>query len=327
MLTTSLTQLLGIETPIIGGAMYPCSNPELVGAVSRAGGIGIVQPISLTYVHGHDFRAGLRLIKELAGGKPIGLNLLIEKSSKTYLERNRQWAEIALEEGVRFFITALGDPRWVVDLAKPKGGIVFHDVTERKWADKALLGGVDGLICVNNRAGGHAGTLSPQALYDSLKDLGKPLICAGGIGGPERFVEALKIGYQGVQLGTRFIASQECKAHPDYKNAILKAEAEDIILTKKITGVPVAVINTAFIKKLGTDAGWFAKMMLRGQKTKHLARMFYTLRSAWQLKRSLKHGSAYKDFFQAGKSVDDIEAIEPVATIVERFKAAAQAAT
>src|SRR4051812_37171802 len=87
-LSTKFTQQAGVTVPIIGGAMYPCSNPELVAAVSRAGGLGIVQPVSLVFVHKHEFRAGLRRIKELAGGKPIGLNLLIEKSSKIYLERN-----------------------------------------------------------------------------------------------------------------------------------------------------------------------------------------------------------------------------------------------
>ena len=81
MTSTAFTKHAGIEVPLICGAMYPCSNPELVAAVSEAGGIGIVQPISLTYVHGHEFREGLRLIKRLTA-KPIGMNALIEASSK-----------------------------------------------------------------------------------------------------------------------------------------------------------------------------------------------------------------------------------------------------
>src|SRR5204862_3565260 len=120
--------------------------------------------VSLTYVHKHDYREGLRLIKRLADDKPIGVNLLIEKSSKIYLERNKQWLIQALDEGVRFFITALGDPRWVIDIARPRGGVVYHDVTSRKWAEKSLKGGVDGLICVNARAGGHAGAEAPAQL-------------------------------------------------------------------------------------------------------------------------------------------------------------------
>ncbi|HEY7569463.1 MAG TPA: nitronate monooxygenase, partial [Gemmatimonadaceae bacterium] len=108
LLDTAFTRQVGIELPIIGGAMYPCSNPELVGAVSAAGGIGVVQPVSLTYVHGHEYREGLRLITKLAGGHPIGMNALIEQGSKHYRERMERFIEVSLEEGVRFFITSLG---------------------------------------------------------------------------------------------------------------------------------------------------------------------------------------------------------------------------
>lgn len=315
----------GASVPLIGGAMYPCSNPELVAAISRAGGIGIVQPVSLTYAHGHEFRQGLRLIKELSGNRPIGVNLLIEASSKTYLERNRKWLDIALEEGVKFFITALGDPRWVVEKAKMANAIVYHDVTAKKWAEKALDGGVHGLICVNNRAGGHAGQNSPEQLFADLKGYGVPLVCAGGVGSETEFAHALRMGYAGVQMGTRFIATTECSAHIDYKKAILSAKAKDIVLTRKVTGVPVAVINTEHIAKMGTEAGPIAKLLLSGSKTKHLARMYYTLMSMWQLKKSLKHGSTYKDYWQAGKSVEHIDQIESCDAIVSRFAKASKA--
>src|SRR5690606_2367978 len=112
VLDTPLTRHAKIEVPLICGAMYPCSNPELVAAVSDAGGIGIVQPISLTYVHGHDFREGLRLIRRLTP-KPIGMNALIELSPTHYHERLTRWIDIAHEEGVRLLVTSLGDPRWV----------------------------------------------------------------------------------------------------------------------------------------------------------------------------------------------------------------------
>jgi nitronate monooxygenase len=153
---TALTRQLHIDLPIIGGAMYPCSNPELVAAVSEAGGIGVLQPISLTYVHRYDYRAGIRFIRSLTS-KPIGMNALIEQSSKTYHERMTRWIDIALEEGVRFFVTSLGNPKWVVQRVESAGGVVYHDVTERKWAMKGLDAGVHGLIAVNSEAGGHAG--------------------------------------------------------------------------------------------------------------------------------------------------------------------------
>ncbi len=312
--TPLISEILGIEHPIIGGAMYPCSNPELVAAISEAGGIGVVQPVSLTFVHKHDFRAGLRYIRTLTK-KPIGLNLLIEKSSQKYLEKNKEWLEIALEEGVRFFITALGNPDWVVQRVHEAGGKVFHDVTSKHWAQKAIEAGVDGLICVNKQAGGHAGDEAPEKLFQELKVFGKPLVCAGGIGDRAAYQKALEQGYAGVQVGTRFIASEECTAHADYKNAIVEAKPEDIILTKKLTGVPVAVINTGYMKARGAESSVLAKFFLSHPKLKHYTRMFYSLRSAWQLKQSLQKGGNYKEFYQAGKSVGGIQRILPVTDI------------
>src|SRR5579864_8675932 len=152
MLDTPLTRLLKIDTPLICGPMYPCSNPELVAAVSEAGGLGVVQPLSLTYVHGYEYRAGLRYIRSLTS-RPIGFNALIEASNRTYLERMKGWIDVALEEGIRFFITSLGDPKWVCERVHAVGGVVYHDVTEARWARKGADGGADGLIAVNSRAG------------------------------------------------------------------------------------------------------------------------------------------------------------------------------
>ena len=313
----------GATVPMIGGAMYPCSNPELVAAVSDARGIGMVQPLSLTFVHGHEFREGLRAIRAMTD-KPIGFNALIEKSVKAYEERMVRWVDIALEEGVRFFITAMGNPRWVVERVHAVGGKVYHNTTDRKWSEKALEAGVDGLVLVNNQAGGHAGGISPQELLESMTDLGVPLICAGGIGDAAGYVEALRMGYGGVQMGTRFIASRECTAHEDYKRAIIEAKAKDIVLTTRISGVPVSVIKTPYIEAMGTEAGWLGRRLLQHRKTKHWMRAFYAGRSFLQLRKSNRKGSAYKDFFQAGKSVEGIDAVEPVADIVKRFADAAR---
>jgi nitronate monooxygenase len=318
ILRTRFTEQVGIEIPLICGAMYPCSNPELIAAVSEAGGIGIIQPISMSFVHGHELRAGIRLIRTLTR-KPIGFNAIVEKSSQVYMDRMAKWIDIALEEGVRFFITALGNPDWVVKKVHAVGGIVYHDVTEKKWAERALEAGVDGLICVNNRAGGHAGERSPEDLVKELASLGKPVICAGGIGDGTDFKRALELGYAGVQLGTRFIASKECRAHDDYKQAIVKAKSADIVLTDKISGVPVAVIKTPYIDKIGTKAHPIMRQLLRHPKAKHYARMYYTFKSIWQLKKASLQGMNYKDYFQAGKSVDGIHAIEPAGEIVRRF--------
>jgi nitronate monooxygenase len=311
-----------IRVPLICGAMYPCSNPELVGAVSAAGGIGIIQPISLTYVHGHDFREGVRLAQKIAHGKPVGFNALIEQSSTYYRQRMEQWIEIALEEGIRFFITSLGNPRWVVDRVGQVGGIVYHDVTELKWARKGLDAGAKGLIAVNNRAGGHAGPKSAEVLVHELGALGVPLICAGGIGTAIEFRHAMDLGYAGAQLGTRFIATQECNAHPDYKAAIVKSGESDIVLTERLTGVPVAVINNEYVQRLGTRAGPIARMMLRHRRMKHWMRTIYALKSLYRLKKDLYKSAGAEEYWQAGKSVAGIHGIEPAGDIVRKFEEA-----
>jgi nitronate monooxygenase len=325
LLSTRLTAEADIELPIIGGAMYPCSNPELVAAVSEAGGIGILQPVSLTFVHGHDFREGIRYMRTLTS-KPLGMNALIEGNSRMYRQRMEKWIDIALEEGIRFFVTSLGKPDWVVRAAEQAGARVYHDVTERKWANKAMDSGVHGLIAVNSRAGGHAGPLTPEQLYDELAPLGLPLICAGGVGEAADFVHALKLGYDGVQVGTRFIATTECTASGPYKAAIVDADEDDIVLSERITGVPLAVIRTPYVQRMGTRAGPFARWMLRGRRTKHWMRSWFAVRSAVQLRKASLDPKATQDFWQAGRSVAGVHSVEPVARIVADFAAAARSA-
>jgi len=321
LLETRFTRQVGIRVPVICGAMYPCSNPELVAAASDAGGIGVVQPVSMTYVYGHDFREGLRLIKQLTN-KPFGMNALIEQSSKMYRQRVEKWIDIALEEGVRFIVTSLGNPRWVVDRVAQVGGIVYHDVTERRWAKKAIDGGVHGLIAVNNVAGGHAGKLSPRQLLDDLKPTGLPIICAGGVGDAQTFRRMMEMGYDGVQMGTRFIATTECLAHPDYKQAIVNAEPSDIVLTERLTGVPVSVINNEYVKHLGTRAGPIARYMLRHRKMKYWMRSFYAMTSLRRLKKASLSSSGAHEYWQAGKSVAGIHAVESARQVVAEIERA-----
>jgi nitronate monooxygenase len=320
-MTTAFTRQAQVQVPLICGPMYPCSNPQLVAAVSEAGGLGVIQPLSLTYVHGYEYRAGLRYIKSLTS-RPVGFNALIEASNRTYLERMKGWIDIALEEGIRFFITSLGDPKWVCERVHAAGGVVYHDVTEAKWAQKGVNGGVDGLIAVNSRAGGHAGSRSAEALFEELRPFALPAVAAGGVGTPEEFARHIAMGYAAVQLGTRFIATPECKASDAYKQAIVAAVADDIVLTERLTGVPVAVIRNAYVEKLGTRAGPFARWMLRGRRRKHWMRTLYTLNSLRRLRQSLSSGDTRTDYWQAGKSVAGIQAILPAAEIVSTFGAA-----
>jgi len=314
-------QKLGIEVPVICGAMYPCSNPELIAAVSESGGIGMVQPLSLVYAYSIPFEEGLNQIKSLTT-KPVGLNVIVEKNIKAYEDRMKNWVDIALTKGVRFFVTALGDPSWVIEKVKPFGGIVYHDVTERKWAERAVRLGVDGLICVNNRAGGHAGNQSAEDLFKQLSDFGLPLICAGGVSTSDHFIDSLKMGYSGVQMGTRFIATTECKAHPNYKEAILRASEKDIVLTKRVTGVPLSVIRTPYVDSVGLEIGPIAQFLFRFRRTRHWLRFLYNLRSVRAMKKTNLKGLSTKDYYQAGKGVEGINEVLGANTILKIFRTA-----
>ena len=304
---TKFTDHAGVEYPIICGAMYPCSNPELVSAASNRGGLAIMQPVSLTYVHGWDLRKGIKYIKSMTN-KPFGFNALIEKSNKIHIERMSVWIDIALEEGIRFFVTSLGKPDWVCEKVHAVGGVVYHDVTTRHWAKKGKDSGVDGLICVNNRAGGHLGDLSKEQMIEELHDMGLPLICAGGVGGEDELNDALRLGYDGVQMGTRFIATDECNTSDNYKRAIIEANEEDISWTKRISGVPISVIKT---KNFRQENSWLVRKLLSG-KFKHLARTFINSISYWRLKSikqsDEKNGSPKStELYSAGKSVGAID--------------------
>ena len=317
MVSTRFTEDAGVEFPIICGAMYPCSNPELVAAASEGGGMAIMQPVSMTYVHGHDLREGIRYMRTLTD-KPIGFNALIEKGSKKYFEKMNGWIDIALEEGIRFFVTSLGKPDWVCEKVHAYGGVVYHDVTNRKWAEKGQECGVDGLICVNDRAGGHLGPTSMEEMYDELSDMGLPLICAGGIGSEAELNRALEIGYDGVQMGTRFIATTECNTPEDYKEAIVDAGEEDITWTNRLTGVPISVIKSPGFRQ---ENSWLIRKLLHS-RFKHRARMMLNANSFIRLRylsRSKSKNTAKKKFYSAGKSVETVHSIESATVIMRRL--------
>jgi len=318
MVKTRFTEHAGVEYPIICGAMYPCSNPELVAAASAGGGLAIMQPVSMTFVHGHDLRDGIRYMRTLTD-KPIGFNALIEKGSKKYFERMSGWIDIALEEGIRFFVTSLGKPDWVCERVHARGGVVYHDVTNRKWAEKGKACGVDGLICVNDRAGGHLGPMSMQEMHAELSDMGLPLICAGGIGSEVELNAALEIGYDGVQMGTRFIATTECNTPEDYKQAIVDAGEADITWTNRLTGVPISVIRSPGFKQ---ENSWLMRKLLNS-RFKHTARMLLNLNGVIRLKYLSKSKSTNtakkKKFYSAGKSVETVRSIESATAIMRRL--------
>ena len=308
----------GAKTPVVCGPMYPGSNPELVAAVSEAGGLGVVQPVALTSLYGHDFREGLQLIKQLTD-RPFGVNFTIfGGANKKYHEQMQEWMQISIEEGVKFFLTSLGKPDAVVKAAKEHGIVVYHDVPNKKVAMAMRDSGVDGLNCINWRGGGQTGIQAAEQFMEELHDIKIPLICAGGIGNADDFKQALELGYAGVQLGTRFLATNECMITDSYKQAIVDSSEQDIVWTNKIAGNNSSVIKTDDIMKGGLRTGPVINYMLRKPSLKKYARM-------WLMSKGIRNYSktAFSDdvkFWQAGKGLGNIKSVESVADVLQEFK-------
>jgi nitronate monooxygenase len=144
------------------------------------------------------------------------------------------------------------------------------------------------------------------------------------VGDATGFVDALRMGYAGVQCGTRFIATRECDASDAYKAAILATHESGIVLTERLTGVPLAVIDTPAVRRMGLHANALERWLLKNPRTKHAMRMLLTVRSAWSLKRGARVDRS--QLWQAGKSVAGIHSVEPAGAIVRRWASAASAA-
>ena len=307
----------GAKVPIVCGPMYPCSNPELVAAASDAGGFGIVQPVSLTTVYKYDFREGLQLIKKLTN-RPFGVNFTIfGGANKKYHRLMQEWMEISIEEGIKFFLTSLGKPHAIVKMAKQHGITVYHDIPNKKVALAMQDAGVDGLNCINWRGGGHTGTQSAEQFMEELQEVKIPLICAGGIGNREDYLKALEMGYAGVQVGTRFLATHECNITDGYKHAIVEATEEDIVWTNKISGHNTSVIKTDDIMRGGLQTGPIINYMMRRRRLKKLAQLFLISKGIKKFQKTTFDDSV--KYWQAGKGVDNINSVESVADVINEF--------
>jgi len=180
--------------------------------------------------------------------------------------------------------------------------------------------GVDGLNCINWRGGGQTGIQSAEQFMEELHDIGIPLICAGGIGDTDDLQQALAMGYAGVQMGTRFLATHECKVTDSYKQAIVDANEDDIVWTNKIAGNNSSVIKTADIMKGGLRTGPIINFMLRRRKLKKYARMYLMSKGVKNYSRT-----AFDDnvqFWQAGKGVGNIKSVDSVSVVVDSFRSA-----
>jgi len=311
-IVTPFTQLIGCRYPIIAGPMFLVSDEKLVAAVSNAGGVGGAP--SLNWRSTSEFRDALRKIKAMTD-KPYAVNLIVNKAN------TRQFADldVCVEEKVPLVITSLGNPKQTIERMHPVGGKVFCDVTTLEYALKVQDLGADGVIAVSAGAGGHAGPTSPLVLIPFLeRNLRIPIVAAGGIATGDQMAATLMIGASAVQIGTRFIASAEGKVDQKYKDAILKSGPDDIVLTKKISGTPAAVINTPYVAKMGLELNPIEAFLHRSPKTKKYMKMLRAYLGARVLEKAASMPT-WKEVWSAGQGVGLIDEILPAGDIVERI--------
>jgi nitronate monooxygenase len=316
---TSFTRMMGIQYPIIAAPMFLVSNEDIVVAASEAGGIGTVP--SLNYRPPEKFKEAMENIKKRTK-KPVGVNIIVNKSNN----RAEGDLQIALDAGVELFITSLGNPKHVIEEAHKNGAKVFCDVTNLEFAKKVQDLGADGVIAVGAGAGGHAGPISPMVLVPWLKtELRIPIIAAGGISHGAQIAACLALGAAGVSVGTRFIASKEAGVDTSYKNAVVSSTPEDIVMTTRVSGTPAAVINTEYVKKLGTDLPWILKALKDNPATKKYVVPLIHLMGMKSLEESANKPS-WKTVWSAGQSVGLVDDILSTTEIYQKLVSEYQAA-
>jgi enoyl-[acyl-carrier protein] reductase II len=241
---TKLCTLLGIEYPIIQGALGGgISGPELVAAVSNAGGLGVLAAWGLSLDH---LQKAIQRTRELTA-QPFALNIMPVSPLFTHTR-----AELAVNEGIGIVTTGRGDPKEpIVQFLKSKGIIVLGVVPTVRHALRLEEEGVDALVASGCEAGGHVGKVATMPLVPQVVDAVKvPVVAAGGIIDARGFMAALSLGACGVQLGTRFVAAKESLATPEEKQRILEAVDEDNVVTEIFTGKPVRVLTSPRLDSL-----------------------------------------------------------------------------
>lgn len=241
MIKTSICDLLNIEYPIIQGGMAWVATSELAAAVSNAGGLGV---IGCGNAPKEFIKEEVGKIKKLTD-KPFGVNIML---MSPYTE---DIIELLYEEKVPVVTTGAGNPGKYINKFKEIGTKVIPVVPSVALAKRMEKIGADAVIVEGTEAGGHVGELTTMSLIPQVSDaINIPVIAAGGIADGRGFIAALVLGAKGVQMGTRFICTVECKAHVNYKNAIIKSSDRDAIITGRTTGHPVRSLRNNFTKRL-----------------------------------------------------------------------------
>lgn len=296
-LRTRLTELLGIEHPIIQGGMAWTATAELVAAVSNAGGIGI---IGAGHMPTDILRSEIRKAKELTD-KPFGVNLML------LTPHIDEIVDMVIEERIHAVTTGAGNPGKYMAGLKEAGVKVLTVVPSVALAKRMESIGADAVIGEGMEAGGHIGELTTMVLTPQLVDaVSIPVVAAGGIADGRGVAAAFALGAEGVQVGTRFMCAEECTIHPAVKAEVIKAKDRDTVVTGRSTGHPVRVLKNKLSKQIDS--------LDKANKPDEIDAL-----GTGKLALAMRQGDTSMGSLMAGQSAAMVTCIEPAATIVNRM--------
>ncbi|MEI9911948.1 MAG: nitronate monooxygenase [Bacteroidota bacterium] len=295
-----VTELLGIDYPIIQAGMVWASGWKLASAVSNAGGLGIIGSGSM---YPDVLREHIRKCK-IATNRSFAVNVPLLYPG---IEKHIQ---IIMEEGVKIIFTSAGNPKTWTGVLKEKGITVVHVVSSSKFALKAEEAGCDAVVAEGFEAGGHNGReeTTTMVLVPAVVNAVKiPVIAAGGIATGRQMMAAMVMGAEGVQVGSRFVASEEASSHSEFKNAVVNSQEGDTVLTmKQLT--PVRLIKINFINRCG-------KAEAKGATLEELK----TLLGKARAKKGMFEGDMDEGELEIGQVSSLLKNILPAATIVKNL--------
>ncbi len=300
---TAITELLNIEAPVIQGGMAWVAENCLAAAVSEAGGLGIIGAASAP---AEWVREQIRLVKEKTD-KPFGVNIML---MSPYAE---DVARVVAEEKVPVVTTGAGSPEKYMKMWKEAGIKVIPVVASVALAKRMERCGADALVAEGTEAGGHIGENTTMVLVPQIADaVSIPVIAAGGIADGRGMAAAFMLGAQGVQIGTRFVASQEAQVHENYKNYIVKAKDIDSRVTGRSTGHPVRALRNQMTKT-------YLEKEQAGVPFEELE-----LLTLGSLRKAVVEGDVINGSVMAGQSAAMIHDILPCKEIIEKLIAQAE---
>ena len=295
-----IQQLFGIKYPIIQGGMIWCSGWELAAAVSNAGGLGLIGSGSM---YPEVLRDHIQKCKS-STNKPFGVNIpLIYPNIQDHIQ-------IVIDEAVKIVFTSAGNPKKYTSFLQEHGIKVAHVIANKKFAIKCVEAGVDAIVAEGFEAGGHNGAdeITTMCLIPMIADVVDiPLIAAGGISSGKSMFAAMVLGADGVQMGSRFVASEECSAHINFKHKVVAADEGETVLTlKELTAV--RLIKNGFYDEI-------QKAYKRNATHEELK----ALLGRGRAKKGMFEGDVIQGELEIGQVSAMIKEIKPVADIISQI--------